>query len=85
MREYDRKLDGKAAVRSGNATIRQCLEEAARAVRNNDWYSAEQAYGEIVAWASSLRESAEINDCREMDKALFISQFPEEMTEDTNS
>lgn len=84
MREYNRKTDSKAAVRSGNATIREYLEEAARAVRNNDWYRAEQVYGEIAAWASSLRESAEINDCIAMDKAVIFAQFPEEMMEEMN-
>lgn len=70
MRDYDKALDGKSAVRSGNATIRRYLEEAVRAERNNDWYRAEQMYGEIAAIASSLRESAEINDCIAMDKAM---------------
>lgn len=84
MREYDKKLDSKAAVRSGNAMIREYLEEAARAVRNNDWYRAERAYGEIAACASSLRESAEINDCIALDKLLIVAQFPEEMMGEVN-
>lgn len=84
MREYDKKIDSKAAVRSGNAMIREYLEEAARAVRNNDWYKAEQVYGEIAACASSLRESAEINDCIALDKAVIVAQFPEEMMGEVN-
>lgn len=69
MREYDKHFDGKGAVRSGNATLRNYLEKASQAVRNNDWQRAESIYNEIAMLASSLRESAEINDYKAMEEA----------------
>jgi hypothetical protein len=60
-REYDNRLDRPSAIRSGNATMRQCLNDAAKAVKQGDWYMAVSRYSALEELASSLRCSAEAN------------------------
>lgn len=54
-------LDRPSSLRAGNATIRECLIRASKAVTNRDWETAIDYYSSIEQLASSLRSSAERN------------------------
>lgn len=54
-------LDRPSSLRAGNATIRECLVRASKAVTDRDWETAVDYYATIEQLASSLRCSAERN------------------------
>lgn len=54
-------LDRPSSLRAGNATIRECLVRASKAVTCRDWQTAIDYYASIEQLASSLRCSAERN------------------------
>lgn len=77
-RQYDKKLDGNGALRSGHATIKHLLHCAAYALQYEQFEDLAGIYERISMLGSSLRESAEI---RQHEKNEIMQEVVRQLTE----
>lgn len=80
-RQFDKKLDGNGALRSGHATIKHLLLGASYALQYEQFEDLADIYNRISMLASSLCESAEIRQYEKEEHLRAVRENHEIMQE----